>query len=64
MLGRMAHFVANRCHTPTRAALAAYKARGGKLGAARPEVPKLTAEARARGARAAPAAEGGAWRLP
>jgi hypothetical protein len=33
------------------AALAAYKARGGKLGAARPDAPRLSAEARARGAR-------------
>jgi DNA invertase Pin-like site-specific DNA recombinase len=44
---------ARRIGERTRAALAAYKARGGVLGAARPECRNLTADARARGARAA-----------
>jgi DNA invertase Pin-like site-specific DNA recombinase len=53
ILAAVAEDEARRISERTRAALAAYKARGGKLGAARPEVPKLTAEARSRGARAA-----------
>jgi Recombinase len=40
----------------TKAALAAYRARGGVLGAARPGAPQLTAEARDRGANAGGAA--------
>jgi DNA invertase Pin-like site-specific DNA recombinase len=51
ILAAVAEDEARRISDRTRAALAAYKARGGKLGAARPDAPRLTAEARARGAR-------------
>ena len=51
ILAAVAEDEARRISERTRAALAAYKARGGKLGAARPGAPRLTAEARARGAR-------------
>jgi DNA invertase Pin-like site-specific DNA recombinase len=51
ILAAVAEDEARHISERTRAALAAYKAIGGKLGAARPGAPRLDAEARARGAR-------------
>ena len=53
ILAAVAEDEARRIGDRTKAALAAYKARGGKLGASRPECRNLTAEARRRGAKAA-----------
>lgn len=49
ILAAVAEDEARRISERTKAALAAYKARGGKLGAARPECRILTLEARRRG---------------
>jgi DNA invertase Pin-like site-specific DNA recombinase len=51
ILAAVAEDEARRISERTVVALAAYKARGGKLGAARPDAPRLSAEARTRGAR-------------
>ena len=50
ILAAVAEDEARRISDRTRAALAAYKARGGILGAARPGAPRLSEEARVRGA--------------
>lgn len=53
ILAAVAEDEAQRISERTKAALAAYKARGGKLGGARPECRNLTQQARRRGAKAA-----------
>lgn len=53
ILAAVAEDEARRISERTKAALAAYKARGGSLGASRPECRNLTLEARKRGAQAA-----------
>jgi DNA invertase Pin-like site-specific DNA recombinase len=53
VLAALAEYEARSASARTRAGLAAYKARGGKLGAARPGGATLTVEARARGVRRA-----------
>jgi DNA invertase Pin-like site-specific DNA recombinase len=53
ILAAVAEDEARRISERTKAALQAYKARGGKLGAARPECQNLTDEARRKGATAA-----------
>lgn len=53
ILAVIAEDEARRCSERTKAALQAYKARGGKLGAHLPQCRKLTREARCRGARRA-----------
>lgn len=53
ILAAVAQDEAKRISERTKAALAAYKARGGKLGAARPECRKLTPSASRKGAEAA-----------